>query len=77
VQRALEWLKENNPLFANITISASRLAELPENNVPYELRATAKLSTDVNKLYAEQEGYVPGQEAREDENDEVKFRPPG
>ena len=37
VQRALEWLKENNPLFANITISVSRLAELPENDVPYEL----------------------------------------
>lgn len=63
VQRALEWLKENNPLFSDITISASRLAELPENDVPYELRATTKLSSDTSALYAEQDGYVPSQDA--------------
>ena len=37
VQRALEWLKENNPLFSNISISVSRLAELPDDAVPNEL----------------------------------------
>jgi len=70
VRTALEWLKENNPLFANITISASRLAELPENDVPYELRATTRLSTDISTLHAEQEGYVPSQEACEDGSNE-------
>jgi hypothetical protein len=59
VRKALEWLKENNPLFANVTISPNRLAQLPEDDVPYELRMTAKLSTDINSLHAEQEGYVP------------------
>ena len=73
VHRALEWLKENNPLFSNITISASRLAELPENDVPYELQATAKHSTDVDKLHAEHEGYVPPQEEHEDECNEGKY----
>lgn len=70
VQKALEWLKNNNPLFANITISASRLKELPENDVPYELRVTAKLSTDVATLHAEHEGYVPPQEDQEDDTDD-------
>ena len=69
VQRALEWLKQNNPLYANITISASRLAELPEDDLPYELRVTTKLSTDVDKLFAEHEGYVPSQEGGDDDED--------
>jgi hypothetical protein len=72
VRRALEWLKENNPLFSDITISELRLAELPENDIPYELRATTKLSTNVAKLHAEHDGYVPSQEASEDEMDEGK-----
>lgn len=59
VKKALEWLKEHNSLFANITISALRLAELPKDSVPYELILTMKLSTDVNLLYAEQDRYVP------------------
>lgn len=72
VKSALEWLKDHNPLFANITISASRLAELPEDDVPYELMSTAKHSTDVNALYAEHEGYVPSQEATDGEVDRGK-----
>jgi hypothetical protein len=75
VQKALEWLKANNPLFANMTISAARLAELPEDDVPYELLTTAKLSTDVNKLHAEQDGYVPAQEICDEEGEEGKFWP--
>jgi len=69
VKRALEWLKENNPLFANITISASRLAQLPDDDVPDELMSTAKISTDVSMLYAEQDGYVPSQDASDGEHD--------
>ena len=76
VHRALEWLKENNPLFSNIVISASRLAELPENDVPYELQATAKHSTDVDRLHAEHEGYVPSQEIFEDEGDRGEYYVP-
>ena len=66
VKRALEWLKENNPLFSNITISEARLAELPEDDIPFELCITTKLSTDMNMLYAEQEGYIPPQEDCDD-----------
>lgn len=69
VRQALEWLKEHNPLFANITISELRLAQLPEDDVPYELTSITKLSTDTNTLHAEQEGYVPSQEANNSEGD--------
>ena len=71
VQTALEWLKEHNPLFSNIVISASRLADLPEDGVPYELpvRATTKCSSDVSTLYAEQDGYVPSQDAHDGDSD--------
>ncbi|KAF8803392.1 hypothetical protein BYT27DRAFT_7214713 [Phlegmacium glaucopus] len=72
VKRALEWLKENNPIFRDITISTSRLAQLPEDDIPYELIATAKHSTDVNTLYAEQDGYVPVEETNEEENAEAE-----
>ena len=69
VRKALEWLKENNPLYSNITISLTRLTELPENDIPYELHATTKLSTDITKLHAEHDGYVPSQEICDDESD--------
>jgi hypothetical protein len=70
VRLALEWLKAHNPLFADIIISASRLADLPEDDVPYELKTTTKLSTNMNLLYAEQDGYVPSQETNDDEDAE-------
>ena len=41
VERALRWLKENNPLYSHIEIDASALAALPsstENSEPDELR---------------------------------------
>jgi hypothetical protein len=76
VKKALEWLKDNNPLFENISISESRLAQIPEDDVPYELIATTKHSTDVNMLYAEQEGYVPLQEAAESNDEGTPLVPP-
>ncbi|KAF8806022.1 hypothetical protein BYT27DRAFT_7257442 [Phlegmacium glaucopus] len=69
VRTALEWLKENNLLYSNIMISASRLASLPEDGIPIELMATAKHSTDVNMLYEEHNGYVPTQEVGDGEQD--------
>lgn len=40
--------------------------------MPYELTLTAKLSMDVNLLYAEQDKYVPSQEAGDSEGDNGK-----
>ena len=53
------WLKENNPLYADIQILDVHLMELPEDGVPKELTLTAKHSTDVDAAYRKQDGYVP------------------
>ncbi len=42
VQKALEWLKQNNPAFSDITISQDRLQMLPENG---ELQISIPWST--------------------------------
>ncbi|KAF8801482.1 hypothetical protein BYT27DRAFT_7262019 [Phlegmacium glaucopus] len=67
VREALEWLRANNPLYSNISISPSRLSQLPEDGIPYELIVTAKHSTDTNMLYAEHDGYVPPQDLEDAE----------
>jgi hypothetical protein len=72
VQRALEWLKANNPIFSNISISAARLAELPDHDVPYELQSTTKFSSDTATLYAEQDGYVPSEDTNDGDGEEGK-----
>ena len=56
---ALEWLKENNPLYINITISAERLGCLPVDGVPDEISSLAKYSDDTRLLAEETDGYVP------------------
>lgn len=66
IREALRWLKANNPLYADITISEERLNELPEDGIPEEILLTVKYSSDTNSLNREGEGYVP----EEDENEE-------
>jgi len=62
VREALVWLKENNPLYADINISEERLMELPEDGIPEELSMTAKFSDDVSAVDRERESYVPDQD---------------
>lgn len=59
VYQALVWLKNNNPIYRDITISELRLAQLPENAVPEEILAGTKYSSDTEALNMEQAGYVP------------------
>ena len=55
---ALEWLKENNLLYTNITISNERLGSLPMDSVPEEIFSVAKYSDDTRLLAEEMDGYV-------------------
>ena len=71
VRVALEWLKENNPLYANISISAERLDELPIDGIPEEILSVAKYSDDTRLLEEERNGYVPGDDA--DESGELAY----
>jgi hypothetical protein len=56
---ALEWLKEHNPFYANITISGERLSALPINGVPEEIMSLVRYSDDTRLLAEETDGYVP------------------
>jgi hypothetical protein len=62
IRKALLWLKENNPLYADIVISEARLEQLPINGIPEELTRTAKFSEDIDAVRAEHASYVPDQE---------------
>ena len=59
VRTALQWLKDNNPLYRDIIISTDRLNNLPEDAVPTEIMSLAKHSNDTTLLATESEGYVP------------------
>ncbi len=59
VREALEWLKLNNPLYANIQISEGNLLALPENGIPPEILLVAKYSSDILSAEKEGAGYVP------------------
>jgi hypothetical protein len=59
VQKALTWLKANNPLYRNIVISNLRLDQLPLNDVPDEVFDTTRYSDDVGRLDEEHASYVP------------------
>lgn len=58
VAAALLWLKKNNPLYNNISINEDRLNELPENDVPAQILATARYSSDTVAMEKERSGYV-------------------
>lgn len=66
VRDALEWLKANNPIYADIVICADRLGELPTDGVPFEISSQARHLVDETLLADERDGYVP--EDDEDEN---------
>jgi len=65
VREALQWLKANNPIYADIEISEDRLQELPEDDIPDEIISIVRFSEDIEAVYREHDGYVPSQEERE------------
>ncbi|PPQ73393.1 hypothetical protein CVT25_004618, partial [Psilocybe cyanescens] len=71
VRDALRWLKINNTLYADITISEENLTLLPEDGIPEELIMTAKHSADIEAVEREHSGYVP-EDAADEETDEVE-----
>ena len=65
VREALKWLSEHNPLYADSHISETRLAELPENDVPREIIESTRYSDDINNFERSKAGYV-------DEDDDME-----
>ncbi|KAF7288212.1 ATP-dependent DNA helicase [Mycena chlorophos] len=77
---ALRWLKENNPIYANVEISAERLAELPVSGIPDEILLNVRYAPDQSILDREHAGYVPvdlGDDLDDDDDPEdgVQSRP--
>lgn len=56
IRLALIWLKQHNPLYSKITISETRLNELPVNGVPQEILGSLRHSDNVDLLEKERAG---------------------
>ncbi|KAK7055633.1 hypothetical protein R3P38DRAFT_2848150, partial [Favolaschia claudopus] len=56
---ALRWLKENNPkYYGDIRIDMTRVAALPEDDVPLEITSIVRQSTDTGIVDQESDGYT-------------------
>jgi hypothetical protein len=62
IHAALIWLKANNPYYADIVIDESRLAGLPEDDVPQELINIVREDHDELNIERENDNYVPEDE---------------
>ncbi|KIK50166.1 hypothetical protein GYMLUDRAFT_253218 [Collybiopsis luxurians FD-317 M1] len=65
IRLALQWLIPRNPLYANIRISERNLDQLPEGEVPFEVRDNIRWLEDESVLDKEHNGYVPDFEDRD------------
>ncbi|CAF4456616.1 unnamed protein product [Rotaria sp. Silwood2] len=59
VFEALQWLRQNNPLYHNITINQSIINKLPDDDVPECLWTTMEISTNVEAGENERASYIP------------------
>lgn len=62
VWEVLCWLKQHNPLYRDINIDEERLAALPDDDVPIEIMATIRQSSDNLQAARESDSYVPNHE---------------
>jgi len=59
VFEALQWIRQNNPLYHNVTINQSIINKLPDDDVPECLWTTMEISTNVEAAENERESYIP------------------
>lgn len=60
VYNVLTWLKENNmAYYGDVEISAERIRQLPEDDIPDEILHGVRQCTDSGVVDQESEGYVP------------------
>lgn len=60
VAHALTWLKHNNmKYYGDVTVDSTRLAELPEDDVPHAIRMNIHHEEDDAMIDAETDGYIP------------------
>ncbi|CAF1523805.1 unnamed protein product, partial [Rotaria sp. Silwood1] len=59
VFEALQWLRQNNALYRNVTSNQSIISKLPEDDVPECLWATMEVSTNVEAAENERASCLP------------------
>ena len=65
IRRALLWLKmHNSKYYGDIEISETNLAAYPEDDIPLEILAITRQSTDTGVVEQEAAGYVPSQQGK-------------
>ena len=70
VRTALAWLRENNPLYADIIISEERLSQVFEDGIPLEIIDVMRYSNNMEELDRERAGYVPDDNDFKDDDGE-------
>ena len=58
VYEALQWLREHNEMYHDVTISNEQLSLLPEDEIPQEIEAVIRFEEDEGVAVKEREGYV-------------------
>ncbi|CAF1608295.1 unnamed protein product, partial [Adineta ricciae] len=59
ILNALQWLRQNNPLYRNIMINSSSIDHLPDDDVPECLWKTMEVSNNIEHSDQERANYVP------------------
>lgn len=82
VYDALIWLRNNNPIYADIQIDMKRLQELPDDDVPEEVLSIVRHEDDDEIIEKERESYLSvemedqcseGENGGENMRDETEF----
>ena len=71
VYEALVWLRNHNPIYADIMIDGDRLQELPTDDVPDELLSVVQQEKDDEIAERERESYLVNVGSNDDNNDIV------
>ncbi|CAF1486450.1 unnamed protein product [Adineta ricciae] len=59
VLNALQWLRQNNPLYRNIIVNSSNMNQLPDDDIPECLWATMEISNNIELADQERANYIP------------------
>lgn len=62
LRRALHWLKDNNVFYKDIEIPEQRIQDLPEDDVPEEIKGTLREVSNAEEAERERAGYIPEEE---------------
>ena len=74
ILEALQWLKSNNRLYSDIPINMNNVEQLPEDDIPNEIKITSVVADNEGLADSEHDGYIknPKEENTDNNNDNDK-----